>query len=81
MSNISKINYIVSKVFEIADEYNVDVMSNLTTNIITGSRILFFSFRKREKRADAVIDENDIYLIKDTKVIINNIIEKMKYVL
>ena len=81
MSNISKINYIVSKVFEIADEYNVDVMSDLTTNIITGSRILFFSFSKREKRVDAVIDEKDIYLIKDTKVIVNNIIEKMKYVL
>lgn len=81
MSNISKINCIVSKVFEIADEYNVDVMSDLTTNIITGGRTLFFSFRKREKRIDAVIDENDIYLIKDTKVIVNNIIERMKYVL
>lgn len=81
MSNISKINYIVSKVFEIADEYNVDVMTDLTTNIITGRRNLFFSFRKREKRVEAVIDEIDICMTKDTKVIVSNIIERMKYVL
>ena len=78
MSNISKINYIVSKVFEIADEYKVDVMSDLTTNIITGSRILFFSFSKREKRVDAVIDEKDIYLITDIDLIVKSLIEKME---
>lgn len=78
MSNISKINYIVSKVFEIADDYNIDVMSDLTTNVVTGSRILFFSFSKKEKRVDAVIDEKDIYLVKEIDLIVNSVIEKME---
>ena len=73
MSNISKINYIVSKVFEIADDYNIDVLSDLSTNIVTGNRNLVFSFRKNGKRVDVVMDEHDIYLIK-----VNSVIEKME---
>ena len=78
MSNISKINYIVSKVFEIADDYNIDVLSDLSTNIVTGNRNLVFSFRKNRKRVDAVVDEHDIYLIKDIDLIVNSVIEKME---
>lgn len=78
MSNISKINYIVSKVFEIADDYNIDVLSDLSTNIVTGNRNLVFSFRKNGKRVDAVIDVNDVYLIKDIDLIVNSLIEKME---
>ena len=78
MSNISKINYIVSKVFEIADEYNIDVLSDLSTNIVTGNRELVFRFRKNGKRVDTVIDVNDIYLVKDIDFIVNSIIEKME---
>ena len=81
MSNISKINYIVSKVFEIADEYNIDVLSDLSTNIATGKQELVFNFRKNEKRVDTVIDVNDIYWIKDIDFIANGMIEKMKYLL
>ena len=78
MSNISKINYIVSKVFEIADDYDIDVLSDLSTNIVTGNRNLVFSFRKNRKRVDAVIDENDIYLITDIDLIVKSVIEKME---
>ncbi len=78
MSNISKINYIVSKVFEIADDYNIDVLSDLSTNIVTGNRELVFRFRKREKRVDTVIDVSSIYLIKDIDLIVNSVIEKME---
>ena len=78
MSNISKINYIVSKVFEIADDYNIDVLSDLSTNIATGNRNLVFSFRKNRKRVDTVIDVNDIYWIKDIDLIVKSLIEKME---
>ena len=78
MSNISKINYIVSKVFEIADWYNVDVLTDLSTNIVTGNRELVFRFRKGEKRLDRVIDVSSIYLIKDIDLIVNSVIEKME---
>lgn len=78
MSNISKINYIVSKVFEIADDYNIDVLSDLSTNIVTGNRELVFSFRKNRKRVDTVVDEHDIYLITDIDLIVNSVIEKME---
>lgn len=78
MSNISKINYIVSKVFEIADEYNVDVMTVLSTNIAFGNKELVFRFRKNEKRVDTVIDVNDIYWIKDIDLIVKSLIEKME---
>lgn len=78
MSNISKINYIVSKVFEIADDYNIDVLSDLSRNIITGNRNLFFSFRKNGKRVDTVVDVYDIYLIKDIDLIVNSVLEKME---
>ena len=78
MSNISKINYIISKVFEIADNYNIDVMSDLSTNIVTGNRELVFRFRKGEKRLDRVIDVSSIYLIKDIDLIVNSVIEKME---
>ena len=81
MSNISKINYIVSKVFEIADNYNIDVLSDLSTNIVTGNRNLVFSFRKNEKRVDTVIDVNDVYLIKDIDLIVKSLIEKMEELL
>ncbi len=81
MSNISKINYIVSKVFEIADDYNIDVLSDLSTNIVTGNRELVFRFRKNGKRVDTVIDVNDVYLIKEIDLIVNSVIEKMKYLL
>ena len=81
MSNISKINYIVSKVFEIADDYNIDVLSDLSTNIVTGNQELVFRFRKNEKRVDTVIDVNDVYLIREIDLIVNSIIEKMKYLL
>lgn len=78
MSNISKINYIVSKVFEIADEYNIDVLTVLSTNIAFGNRELVFRFRKNEKRVDTVIDVNDVYLIKDIDLIVKSLIEKME---
>ena len=78
MSNISKINYIVSKVFEIADDYNIDVLSDLSTNIVTGNRELVFRFRKNGKRVDTVIDVNDVYLIKEIDLIVNSVIEKME---
>ena len=81
MSNISKINCIVSKVFEIAADYNIDVTSDLSTNIVTGNRELVFNFRKNRKRVDTVIDVSNIYLIKEIDLIVNSIIEKMKYVL
>ena len=78
MSNISKINYIVSKVFEIADDYNIDVLTVLSTNIAFGNRELVFRFKKNEKRVDTVIDVNDVYLIKDIDLIVKSIIEKME---
>lgn len=78
MSNISKINYIVSKVFEIADDYNIDVLTVLSTNIAFGNRELVFSFRKNRKRVDTVIDVNDVYLIKDIDLIVKSLIEKME---
>lgn len=78
MSNISKINYIVSKVFEIADDYNIDVLTVLSTNIAFGNRELVFRFRKNEKRVDTVIDVNDVYLIKDIDLIVKSLIEKME---
>ena len=78
MSNISKINYIVSKVFEIADDYNIDVLTVLSTNIAFGNRELVFRFRKNEKRGDTVIDVNDVYLIKEIDLIVNSLIEKME---
>ena len=78
MSNISKINYIVSKVFEIADDYNIDVLTVLSTNIAFGNRELIFRFRKNEKRVDTVIDVNDVYLIKEIDLIVNSLIEKME---
>lgn len=78
MSNISKINYIVSKVFEIADDYNIDVLSDLSTNIVTGNRELVFRFRKGEKRVDTVIDVSSIYWIKDIDLMVNSLIEKME---
>lgn len=78
MSNISKINYIVSKVFEIADDYNIDVLTVLSTNIAFGNRELIFRFGKNEKRVDTVIDVNDIYLIKDIDLIVKSVIEKME---
>ena len=81
MTNLTKINYIVTKVFDIADEYNINVVSDLTTNMINGSRILFFSFRKNRKRVDAVVDEKDIYLVKEIDLIVNSITEKMKELL
>lgn len=78
MSNISKINYIVSKVFEIAVDYNIDVLTVLSTNIAFGNRELVFRFRKNEKRVDTVIDVNDVYLIKDIDLIVKSLIEKME---
>ena len=78
MSNISKINYIVSKVFKIADEYNIDVLTVLSTNVAFGNRELVFRFRKNEKRVDTVIDVNDVYLIKDIDLIVKSLIEKME---
>ena len=81
MSNISKINYIVSKVFEIADDYNIDVLTVLSTNIAFGNRELVFRFKKNEKRVDTVIDVNDVYLIKDIDLIVKSVIEKMEKLL
>ena len=78
MSNISKINYIVSKVFEIADDYNIDVLTVLSTNVAFGNRELVFRFSKNEKRVDTVIDVNDIYWIKDIDLIVKSLIEKME---
>lgn len=78
MSNISKINCVVAKVFEIAADYDIDVLSDLTTDNITGMRKLVFSFRKNGKRVDAVVDENDIYLITDIELIVKSLIEKME---
>ena len=75
MSNISKINCVVAKVFEIAADYNIDVLSDLSTNIVTGNRELVFNFRKNEKRADVVIDVSRIYLVKEIDLIVNNILE------
>ena len=73
MDNTSQINYIVSKVFEKADEYNIDV-----TPIRTGRRNIIFNFRKNEKRVDIVVDEYSIYAIRNIDVIVNNILEKME---
>ena len=73
MDNTSQINYIVSKVFEKADEYNIDV-----TPMRTGRRNLIFNFRKNGKQIDIVIDEYSIYTIRNIDVIVNNIIEKME---
>ena len=73
MNNTSQINYIVSKVFEIADAYNIDV-----TPIRTGRRNIIFIFRKNGKSVDTVIDVSSIYLIKETDLIVNSIIEKME---
>lgn len=81
MSNISKINYIVSKVFDVADKYNIRALSTLTTDNITGNRNLIFRFRKNEKRVDTVIDVNDVYLIKDIDLIVKSLIEKMEELL
>lgn len=75
MSNISKINYIVSKVFERAYERHVDVTADFSLDIQTGRRNLTFSFRENEKRMDTVIDEYDIYLVKDVDAIVNHILE------
>ena len=73
MDNTSQINYIVSKVFEKAAEYNIDV-----TPMRTGRRNLIFNFRKNGKQIDIVIDEYSIYTIRNIDVIVNNIIEKME---
>lgn len=78
MSKITKINCVVAKVFEIAADYDIDVLSDLTTDNITGMRKLVFSFRKNGKRVDAVVDENDIYLITDIELIVKSVIEKME---
>lgn len=75
MNNISKINYIVSKVFEKAYEHHVDVIADFSLDINTGRRNLTFSFRKNGKRMDTVIDEYDIYLVKDVDAIVNHILE------
>lgn len=81
MTNLTKINYVVDKVFDVAEEYNINAVSDLTTDIVTGNRNLVFSFRKNRKRVDAVVDEHDIYLITDIELIVNSVIEKMKYLL
>ena len=73
MNNTSQINYIVSKVFEMADAYNIDV-----TPIRTGRRNIIFIFRKNGKSVDTVIDASSIYLIKDIDLIVNSVIEKME---
>lgn len=75
MSNISKINYIVSKVFVRAYERHVDVIADFSLDINTGRRNLTFSFRENGKRMDTVIDEYDIYLVKDVDAIVNHILE------
>ena len=81
MTNLTKINYVVDKVFDVAEEYNINAVSDLTTDIVTGNRNLVFSFRKNRKRVDAVVDEHDIYLITDIELIVNSVIEKMKCLL
>lgn len=73
MNNTSQINYIVSKVFEKADEYNIDVEP-----IRTGRRNIIFNFRKNGKRLDIEVDEYSIYTIRNIDVIVNNILEKME---
>lgn len=78
MSDLAKINYIASRVYEIAADYNIDVTSDLSTNIVTGNRELVFNFRKNGKRVDTVIDVSSIYLIKEIDLIVNSVIEKME---
>lgn len=79
----SQINCVVAKVFEKAADYNIDVTSDLIPNVITGRQELVFNFRKKGKRVDAVavVDESDVYMIKDIDFIVNGMIEKMKYLL
>ena len=79
----SQINCVVSKVYEKAADYNIDVTSDVITNVVTGKQELVFNFRKKGKRVDAVavVDESEIHSIKDIDFIVNGMIEKMKYLL
>lgn len=79
----SQINCVVSKVYEKAADYNIDVTSDVIINVATGKQELVFNFRKRGKRVDAVavVDKSYIYLIEDIDFIINGMIEKMEYLL
>ena len=47
----SQINCVVSKVYEKAADYNIDVTSNLITNIATEKQELVFNFRKKRKKS------------------------------
>ena len=75
------IYHIITKVCEKADELDVKVASDLTRNMITGRRTLFFKFTKNGKVIDEVIDEYSIDLAKDLDILINSVIEKMEEVL
>ena len=83
MSNISKINYIVNRVFEEAEAYDINASSDLITDIATGGRELFFDFRKNGRYVVVTIDESYIYSVKfkDIDSIVNSVIEKMEEVL
>ena len=81
MTNMFLINYIATKVYEQAYNYNIDVVADLIMNHRTGNRELKFSFRKNGKRVDEVVYEADICMAKDLDFIVNSVTEKMKYVL
>ena len=78
MANMYLIYYIITKVCEKAEELNIKVESDLTRNMITGRRTLYFKFTKNGKVIDEVIDEYTIDLAKDLDVLVDNIVEKME---
>ena len=78
MANMYLIYHIITKVCEKAEELNIKVESDLTRNMITGRRTLYFKFTKNGKVIDEVIDEYTIDLAKDLDVLVDNIVEKME---
>ena len=46
-NDLSQINCVVSKVYEKAADYNIDVTSDVITNVATGRQELVFNFRKK----------------------------------